>query len=231
MPPSSRPSVAKVPAAARSMRRPPSTEPVKLMWSIWPEAISFSVSAWPRTRFWKRPRRQAGALGGFGEALADQQGLRGVLEDHRVAGQQRRDDRVDRGEVRIVPGRDHHHDAERLARDEAGEAGLVGELLERRERRLGDRDHVARALLDAALLAAEADRPAHLPGELGHDLVVHLRAAHRPSCRRAPRARRPSPRATRAARRLRAGHRRVDLGAARHRPLGIHACRRRATRS
>jgi hypothetical protein len=39
----------------RSIRRPPSTEPVKLMWSICPDPISFSVSAWLSTRFWNSP--------------------------------------------------------------------------------------------------------------------------------------------------------------------------------
>ena len=47
------------------------------------------------------------------------------------------------------------------------------------------RDHVARALLDAAELAAIAHRAAHLLGDLGHDLLVHgeqrVEEARRPS--------------------------------------------------
>ena len=43
----------------------------------------------------------------------------------------------------------------------------------RRERFLGDAGHIAGAFLQPALLGAVADRPAHLPGELGDDVVVH----------------------------------------------------------
>ena len=105
----------KVPAAACSIARPPATEPVKLTWSILPEPISFSVSAWSRTRFWNTPFGSPACLERLGEALADEQRLRGMLEDHRVAGHQRRHDGVDRGEIGIVPRRDDEHDAERLA--------------------------------------------------------------------------------------------------------------------
>ena len=80
--------------------------------------------------------------------------------------------RVHRGEVGIVPRRQHQHYAERLAPDEAAEALLrpgieVGQRLRR------DRDHVARTLLEAAHLAGRlADRPAHLPGDLLGDLLL-----------------------------------------------------------
>ena len=114
-----------MPAAARSICRPPSTEPVKLMWSTLPEPISRSVAAWESTRLLEQAQRQAGLLERGGEPLADEQRLRGVLEEDRIAGEKRRDDGVDRGEVGVVPRRDDHDEAERLARDIAAEAGLL----------------------------------------------------------------------------------------------------------
>ena len=102
-------------------RRPPSTEPVKLTWSILPEPISFSVCGVARARGSGTARRAARpSRTACGEALADQQRLRGVLEDHRVARHQRRHDGVDGGEVGIVPRRDDHDDAERLACSRSG---------------------------------------------------------------------------------------------------------------
>ncbi|MNV92528.1 hypothetical protein D3C71_1871400 [compost metagenome] len=62
---------------------------------------------------------QMGATQGFGETFADQQGLRGMLEDHAVARHQRRDDGVHRRQVGVVPGCDHQHRAQRLALDRA----------------------------------------------------------------------------------------------------------------
>ena len=66
---------------------------------------------------------QAGFLEGGGEALGAERRLRRMLEDHRIAGHQRRHDAVDRGEIGIVPGRHDEDHAQRLAADEAGEAG------------------------------------------------------------------------------------------------------------
>jgi hypothetical protein len=113
---------------------------------------------------------QAGGLEGLGEALGAERRLGRVLEDHRVAGHERRHDGVDRGEVRVVPGRHDEDQAERIAPDEAGEAFFrIGRHVGQGLRRGGD--HVARALLEAADLArALADRPAHLPGDLLGDL-------------------------------------------------------------
>ena len=121
----------------------------------------------------EQPVRQAGAGEGLGEALADQQGLAGVLEQYGVTGHQRRDDGVHRRQVGIVPRRHHQHGAQRLAANEAAEAFLrfghhVGQGAG------GDADHVARALLEAAQLAGtEAHRAAHLPGQFGDYLVLH----------------------------------------------------------
>jgi hypothetical protein len=64
--------------------------------------------------FWNTPLGSPGFLERLCEALADQQRLRGVLQDHGRAGDQRRNDGVDRGEIRIVPRRDDHHHAERI---------------------------------------------------------------------------------------------------------------------
>ena len=80
-----------MPAAARSIARPPATEPVKLMWSTAPDAISFVGLRRATGRgCWNRPFGSPAASIAVGEALADQQRLRGVLEDHRIAGHQRR---------------------------------------------------------------------------------------------------------------------------------------------
>ena len=66
---------------------------------------------------------QACPLERLGDALADQERLRRVLQDDGIAGEQPRDDRIDGGEIGIVPrGNDHHH-ADRLTRDVAAEAG------------------------------------------------------------------------------------------------------------
>ena len=67
---------------------------------------------------------QTGPLERLGEALTDEQRLRRMLEDDGVAGDQRRHDGVDGGEIGIVPRRDDDHHAERLARDIAPEAVL-----------------------------------------------------------------------------------------------------------
>ena len=102
----------------------------------------------------------------------DRGGLRGVLEQHRVAGQQRRHDRVDRGEVRVVPGGDHEHDTERLARCPAVEAVEVVEDLIG-ERFGGDVDQIARAFEHATDLArADGDGPPHQLRQFFGDLVA-----------------------------------------------------------
>ena len=208
-----------MPAAARSMARPPATEPVKLMWSIRPEPMSFSVCSMRQDEIVEETLGQAGAPERLGDTLADEQRLRGVLQDDGIAGEKAGHDSVDRGEIRIVPRRDHHHHADRLARDVAAEAGLLRRVIGL-ERLLGERRHGAYALLDAALLAAIADRPAHLPGELHGDVVVHRQervekgehvtpalgtgtALHFGSAARARR------------------HARLDIGIARNRALGI----------
>ena len=232
MPPSSRPSVAKVPAAARSMRRPPSTEPVKLMWSIWPERDQlFGVGmARERGSGTARPAARRACAASAKRSPTSSVCAR-VLEDHRVAGHQRRDDRVDRGEVRVVPRRDHHHDAQRLARDEAGEARLVGELraapaTPRRSRSCGARVPRRRASRRRSGPAGPSARRARARSR--RSSASSASTNWPTSCHALAR---PSPRASRAAPPCARRHRRLDLGAARHRPLGITRARRSARRS
>ncbi len=120
----------------------------------------------------EQPIRQPRLGEGASEALADQQCLRRAFKGDGVAGDERRDDGIDGGEVGVVPGRDDEHRADRLAGDITMEAVAVLDD-EGSERVFRDRGHVGRPLLDAADLAAIAHRPAHLPGKLRHDLPVH----------------------------------------------------------
>ena len=64
--------------------------------------------------------------GELGEAQRGERRLLRRLEDHRVAGGQRRADLPDRHHQRVVPRRDRGDDAHRLA---AGERGVAGEVL------------------------------------------------------------------------------------------------------
>ncbi|MNF99819.1 hypothetical protein D3C84_827350 [compost metagenome] len=57
----------------------------------------------------EQPFRQIGSAKSFSETLADQQGLRGVFEDHAVARHQRRNNRVDGGQIGVIPRGDHEH--------------------------------------------------------------------------------------------------------------------------
>ena len=115
---------------------------------------------------------QAGVLEGGGEALGAERRLGGMLEDHGIAGHQRRHDAVDRGEIGIVPGCHDEDDAQRLPADETGEAGpRVGRHVAQRSGR--DLDHVAGALLEAAHLAGRlADGAADLARQLLGDLLL-----------------------------------------------------------
>ena len=161
----------KRPAAACSTAAPPATEPVKATWSTPSAPDHLGGRRLRHVHGLEEPVRQPGGLRCLFHPLGAERRLVRVLEDDRVAGHQRRHDSVDGGEVGIVPGRDHEHDAERLAADEAAEARLRLRLeIGERPRRGGD--HVARPLLEAAHLARRvADRAAHLPGDLGRDLV------------------------------------------------------------
>ena len=111
-----------MPAAARSIALPPATEPVKLMWFDLAGGDQLLRLRVAEHEVLEEPLRQAGLVGRRLKALADEKRLRGVLQEHGVAGHQRREDRVAGGEVRIVPRRDDEHDAERLALHVAAEA-------------------------------------------------------------------------------------------------------------
>jgi hypothetical protein len=81
--------------------------------------------------------RQPCRAEGLRVAFGDERRLRRHLEDHAVAGEQRRHDRVHRREPGVVPRRDHQHHAVRLAPDEALEAFFLLHL-QVRQRLFGD---------------------------------------------------------------------------------------------
>ena len=111
----------KVPAAARSISWPPRTLPVKLMKSKARPRISSRGGRVVEEDVGEQPLRQVRE--GLRQPLAGERGLARVLQHHRVAGDQRRDDGVDRGQERVVPGRDDEDDAERLAGQVRGGSG------------------------------------------------------------------------------------------------------------
>jgi hypothetical protein len=108
-----------------------------------------------------------------GQPFAHEDRLARVLQHHRVPGDQRRHDGVDRGEVGVVPRCDDEDEAVGLALDPPVEAvrrfsDHGGEGL------CGDPGHVGGALVHAAEFAAEAGRAAHLPGEFLDDAVLFV---------------------------------------------------------
>ncbi|MNL00476.1 hypothetical protein D3C87_1209100 [compost metagenome] len=121
----------------------------------------------------EQPFGQIGAAHGFGETLAHQQRLRSMFEDHAVAGHQRRDDRVDRGQVGVIPRRDYQHRAQRFTFDLPSKAG-DGRGFKCGQRVMRNTDHVPRPLFETAQLArAIAHRAAHLPGQFRDDFGFH----------------------------------------------------------
>jgi hypothetical protein len=153
----------KVPAAAFSMACPPPTEPVKLTKSTCPPEIS-SDGVMVEHDVLEHASGTPASWNASARCSPDLKRLGGVLEDDRVAGHQRRRDRVDRGHVGVVPRRDDQHDAVWRALDLAAEGIAVldtsGASAPRRSR------HVGHAFVEAAILAAIADRPAHLVRQL-----------------------------------------------------------------
>ena len=141
------------------------------------------------------------------EALADEKRLGGVLQDHGIAGDEGRDDGIDGREIRVVPGRDGEHDADRLALDVALETGLLrrheGRAPPRRSRpcsgcalrhraarpaRSGSAGPSARRVR-RTISAFMATRPEHQRGALGDGTLRHfLRGTRRPE-RQRPRLR------------------------------------------
>jgi hypothetical protein len=104
------------------------------MWSISPEPIRLFGVGVVEHEVLEQPVRQSRRLERLGEALAHQQVCEACLRITALPCHQRRHDRVDRGEVGIVPRRDDHHRAQRLARDPALEAiGLAGRIESARE--------------------------------------------------------------------------------------------------
>ncbi len=162
-----------MPAAARSMVRPPATDPVKLTKSKAPAAIRSSVVRWSRNRLTNtssgtpastKARTMRSPASSVCVACLMTTALPAIRAGATVLMAVR---------YGIVPRRDDEHHAERLAQDAAFEARAVLHH-QRRQRALGDVGHVGGALADAAVFAAVADRPAHHPGELRHHLVGHF---------------------------------------------------------
>ena len=132
-------------------------------------------------------RRQPRRGGGGAQALGHQRRLVRVLEQHRIAREQRRDDGVHRRQPRVVPGREHEHEAERLAVDGAPKA-LLRARVEGAQRRLGEPAHGRGAVGEARELPRRIARgPAHLQRQLprrvlgaghhGRDEGAHLALA------------------------------------------------------
>ncbi len=115
------------------------------------------------------------------EALCRERRLRRRLEHHRITSEQRGDEAVDGGEVRIVPRRHDAHHAERIAADSKLEVGRLG----LGARRVGQAlfRHLAEvsASLERALDLAGAlrGRSAHLLRELlSERLLVRIEQRH-----------------------------------------------------
>ena len=162
-----------VPAAARSIDRPPSTEPVKLTKSKLLAAMSCDVRRVVEEDVLEHVFGNARLDKRTHHALPDQDGLARMLDDHGIPRHQCGGDRVDRRHVGIVPGRDDEDDAMGDALDPALETGAVLDN-DRRQRVGRNRRHIVGALVEATELAAVADRTSHLPGKLRHDLIDHL---------------------------------------------------------
>jgi hypothetical protein len=150
-----------------------------------------------------------------------------VLQYHGVAGHDRRDDRVDRRQVRVIPGGDDEDQPQRFAAHEAGEAFLglglhVAEGLGR------DLDHMAGPLLEAGDLAGGLrNRTAHLPGDFLHDLrLLGDEGIDGPGAKLLPAGHRHVPPVAR--RRASACQRRVDVRRRSERALHINTAVHRA---
>ena len=201
--------------AARCTAWPPATEPVNATKSTRGSRIDALGVRVTQVQSLEHAVRQARFAQALREALRAQRRLRGMLQDHRVAGHQCRHDAVHRDEIRIVPGGDREHDAERLAADEAREV-LLRPRIDVGERVGRDRDHVARALERAAhFVRRVADRPAHLPRQLERDLVaLALRTRRRSGCRMRARSATETLRQARCAVRARSSARSISAASA-----------------
>ncbi len=117
--------------------------------------------------------RHSGRVERLGQTLADLQALAGMLEDHRIPGNERGGDGVDRGHVRIVPGRHDQDDAPGQALELAQEG--VGVFNHGRCKTFGgDTGHIPHSLVEAAEFASVADRAAHLVSQFQRHAVGAL---------------------------------------------------------
>ena len=141
--------------------------------------------------------RQPGGPEGLGIMLGHARRLLRHFENHAVARDDRRNHRVHRGQVWIVPGCHHEDDAERFVANEAAETVLllhqdVGECVRR------DVHHVAGPFLETSpdFEGTLRHRPADLPRQLGTHRIGALdhQVGHAPADRRALRQRHALPR-------------------------------------
>jgi hypothetical protein len=105
------------------------------------------------------------------ETLAHKDRLGRMFQDDRIAGQQRRRNRIHRRQIRIVPRCDDKNDTDWSPLDAAAEPGLF-QRHDRRQRLVADLDQRAQPLLEAAHFAAVTNGTAHLHRQFGHDFLI-----------------------------------------------------------
>ena len=110
---------------------------------------------------------------GLSHPLSDKQSLRGVLQKNRIAGDERRRKRVDRGHVRIVPRCDDQNDTMGNASDVALKLRIVRNR-NVGQRLLGDLRHMAGPFANATKLTAISNGAAHLFCQFRNDLIVQI---------------------------------------------------------
>jgi hypothetical protein len=96
-----------------------------------------------------------------------------MLQQHGIASDQCWNNRVDGGDVRIIPGRNHQHNADWFTFDFPLETGLRAFGDNRREGFLCNVHHVANTRFKRAKLATITHRTAHLLRQFRHDFLVH----------------------------------------------------------
>ena len=200
-------------AAARCMAWPPATEPVNATKATRGSLTTRSVSSCDRCRTWNTPSGRPRLAKAFRETLGAQRRLRGVLQHHGVARHDRRHDAVHRDEIRIVPGRDGEHDAQRLAAHEALEIRLSARRRCRRALRARWRSCSARARACRALRSARSGSGRPICQVSSSAIASRLRLEGSQNRGRSRALRAAARCATRAARATARPQRRVDLAA------------------
>jgi hypothetical protein len=145
-----------------------------------------------------------------------------MFQDDGVARHEGRHHAVDRDQVRIVPGGDGEHHAQRFTSHETREVFLRPDV-DVAERLRRDLDHMTRAFESAAhFVRRVARRPPHLPSQLcGNLLALGFEGIAEPVQNRG--AIRDGDFAPRALRHACAIQRHIDVGGARQRALDVNA--------